>query len=175
MYSFLVLSDIGDNNDKDFTWVKNVEKGFKGKQMRNGYELPEGTWTESPGEIVNRLKQHSKDYDEAQRRVNFYTNRAGRNLRRNGDADELRMDQTKKALKDAYGIKDKPKTEPKENKPKDPNKANKPPKANTPPKSTNKPAKSPNKPAKPNSPNSPNKPHASVVGVQALARLKLKL
>jgi hypothetical protein len=114
MYSILVLSSAREDNikevqAKDYTWVKRVKNKEKGKQMRNGYPLPEGTWTKSPGQIAQELKQHSKDYDEAQRRLNFYVNRAGRNLRKNGNTDEVRLEQAREALKRAYGVQDKPK------------------------------------------------------------------
>ena len=88
------------NKGKDYTWIPKVEKEHKGKPIPNGYELPEGTYTQSPGEIARRLKQHSKDFDQAQKRLNFYRNRQGKNLQHQ---DKNRMKQAQDALREAYG------------------------------------------------------------------------
>jgi len=92
------------NNNKDMTWQKKQEDKYKGKNEPAGHGLPEGTFkSDNPGDIVNKLKQHSDDYGQASKRLNNYINRSGKNLD-TGTKDTLYR--TKDALRDAYGEKD---------------------------------------------------------------------
>lgn len=92
--------------DQNSRWQDEVEKDYKGKPRPYGDKLPEGTFTnKSPGTIANDLKQHSEDHGEASSKLNMYVNRQGRNLQ---GADKVRMQQTKDALDQAYGMEHKP-------------------------------------------------------------------
>lgn len=91
------------NNDKDMTWQKRMEDRYKGRPRETGRELPEGTFEKSSSEIVHLLKMHSKDYNQAQSKLNSFINRMGRNLQ---GADKSRLYNAKEALKNAYGISD---------------------------------------------------------------------
>lgn len=92
--------------DSNNHWQKEVEDDYKGKYEPYGDKLPEGTFTDkSPGNIANKLKQHSEDHGEASSKLNMYVNRQGRNLQ---GADKVKMDQTKEALDQAYGMENKP-------------------------------------------------------------------
>lgn len=78
-------------------WVEKVEKKQKGKYPR--WVPPKGFFTKSPPEIANGLKQNSKDYAEASRRLTFYINRAGDNL---DTADKARLEKAREILKQRY-------------------------------------------------------------------------
>jgi len=95
------------NPNKDFTWQKKMENKYKNKPRTPGKVLPEGTFTKSPGEIAQILKNHAPDYKSAQSHLNSYINRSGRNLQ---GADKERLHQSKEALKNAYGVQDKKET-----------------------------------------------------------------
>lgn len=64
---------------------------------------PEGFFTKSAAEIARGLKSASKDYAQASRRLNFFINRAGKQL---SAADKSRLESAKAALRRAYGIKE---------------------------------------------------------------------
>lgn len=95
------------NNDKNYEWQTEMEHTFKGKMRKPGQVLPEGTYTKSPSEIANLLKQHSTDYGQASKKLNSYINRSGRNLQ---GEDKNRLYDAKETLKNAYGVQDKPGT-----------------------------------------------------------------
>lgn len=90
------------NPNRDTTWQMRMDNKYKNKP-RPDNELPEGTFTgNSPGGIANTLKTKSEDYGQAMSRLNNYVNRQGRNL--HGQERE-KMEQTKDALRDAFGKK----------------------------------------------------------------------
>jgi hypothetical protein len=88
---------------RDATWQMRRDNKHKGKPPpENG--LPEGTFKQgTPGGIANTLKNKSEDLDQAMRRLNNYTNGRGREMPNN---DRNKMEQTKHALQDAYGVKE---------------------------------------------------------------------
>jgi hypothetical protein len=96
------------NNNKDYTWQLQMERGYKGKMRKPGQVLPEGTFTKSPSEIANLLKQHSTDYGQASKKLNSYINRKGRDLQ---GEEKNRLYDAKETLKNAYGEQSKPQTE----------------------------------------------------------------
>ena len=104
MFSWLVQA-------RDNTWQLRQKQSEKGKQRPQGRELDKGTFTKNPSEIAKDLKQHSTDYGQAVRRLTNFTNRKAPYKRR--PEENQRLDQAKDALKNAYGVRDKPKsTEP---------------------------------------------------------------
>jgi hypothetical protein len=88
------------NNDKNYTWQREMEHKYKGKPRTPGRVLPEDTFTKSSSEIANILKSHSEDYAQAMAKLNSYINRQGRNLQ---GADRKRLYDAKDSLKQAYG------------------------------------------------------------------------
>lgn len=68
--------------------------------VKTDWTPPEGFFTKSADSIVRGLKQHSKDYQQASSRLNFYINRAGDNL---SDGDKARLEDAKDKLAKAYG------------------------------------------------------------------------
>lgn len=89
---------------RDATWQNRRDNKYRGKPMPDN-RLPEGTFKEgSPGGIANTLKNKSQDLDQAMRRLNNYTNGRGRDMPSN---DRNKMEQTKHALQDAYGVDEK--------------------------------------------------------------------
>jgi hypothetical protein len=88
------------NPNADHTWQERMDNRYKGKPRKSN-QLPPGTFTQSPGQMVNTLKNKSEDYGQAASRLNQYINRQGRNLE---GADRARMDNAKKALDQAYGV-----------------------------------------------------------------------
>lgn len=91
---------------RDYSWIPKFEKEHKGKHQPNGRELPKDTYTKSPGEIARRLKQHSKDFKDANSRLTFYKNRQGRNL---NPTEKNKMHHTEDALRQSYGTQLSPK------------------------------------------------------------------
>lgn len=92
MYSFLIHA-------KDANWSEDVKPNPSNK------ELPEGLFDKSPSGIAYGLKSNSKDFAQAMQRLQFYINRAGKNL----DTAELtKYESAKDLLYRAYG-KEKPK------------------------------------------------------------------
>ncbi len=88
----------------DETWQKRMNDKFKHKPRDKAKETPEGTFTGSPSKIAQDLKNHSPDgYDEAQKKLNSYINRQGRNLQ---GGDRKRLYDAKDHLKMNYGIHD---------------------------------------------------------------------
>lgn len=78
-------------------WVENVKPNPSAK------ELPEGLFTKGPSEIAEGLMRNSEDYKQAVSRLNFYRNRAGKNL----DATEKnKLDQAMSLLQQRYGDKE---------------------------------------------------------------------
>lgn len=88
------------NNDKDYTWQHKQEEDQKNKIQPIGEKTPKDTYTQSPGDIANTLKNKSKDYGQASRKLNNYINRQGRNLQ---GGDKARVNQAKDALRQSYG------------------------------------------------------------------------
>jgi hypothetical protein len=88
---------------RDATWQMRRDNKHKGKPMPENH-LPEGTFKQtSPGGIANTLKNKSDDLDQAMRRLNNYTNGRGREIPNN---ERNKLEQTKHALQDAYGVKE---------------------------------------------------------------------
>ena len=84
---------------RDPTWIKKMgdQKTYK---YGGGSDLPEGTYTKSAPLIVNTLKTHSKDFQQAMSRLTSYINMNGDNL----DPGEVRkLEQAKSGLYRAYG------------------------------------------------------------------------
>lgn len=78
-------------------WIDDVKVNPSAKK------LPEGLFTKGPSEIAEGLMRHSEDYAQAVRRLNFYKNRAGKNL----DATEKnKLEQAMELLQQRYGDKD---------------------------------------------------------------------
>lgn len=101
------------NQHRDDTWQQRRDNAFRGKIPPDN-QLPEGTFKQStPGGIANTLKMKSEDLDQAMRRLNNYSNSQGRNIR---GEERRKIDDTKEALRQAYGEPDK-----KEQKDADPN------------------------------------------------------
>ena len=63
------------------------------------WHAPEGLFKESPDKIAKTLKKESKDKKQAMSRLNFYRNRAGKNLSK---ADKERLDKAKEKLQELY-------------------------------------------------------------------------
>lgn len=75
----------------------------KVKTNPSAKELPEGLFTKGPSEIAEGLMRNSEDYAQAVRRLNFYKNRAGKNL----DATEKnKLEQALELLQQRYGDKE---------------------------------------------------------------------
>lgn len=86
---------------RDNNWIERREQSRKGKyRYQGGDELPEGTFTQSSGQIVNILKSKSKDYKQAMARLTSYINTQGDNL---SSADLNRLEKAKEGLRRAYG------------------------------------------------------------------------
>jgi hypothetical protein len=96
----LAYDDGQINQHRDATWQQRRDNSFKGKQKPDN-SLPEGTFKqESPGGIANTLKTKSKDYDQAMRRLNNYTNGRGREM---PNTERRKLDDAKESLRDAFG------------------------------------------------------------------------
>jgi hypothetical protein len=88
------------NNDKDYTWQREMEHKYNGRPRTPGRVLPEETFTKSSSEIARILKSHSDDFKQAMSKLTSYINRQGRNLT---GADRERLYSAKDSLRNAYG------------------------------------------------------------------------
>lgn len=79
--------------------MKNEEKWSD--EVKTKYNPPEDLFTRSSDAIAVQLKKDSGDYGTAMRRLTFYINRAGKNLK----PDRLsELNKAKDKLKDMYNI-----------------------------------------------------------------------
>jgi len=89
-------------NIKDFTTFVNEnvvnEKKWSGK-VETKFEPKEGIFTESAEKIAAHLKKKAKSLKQAMSRLNFYINRAGKNLSKE---DKARLEEAKTKLHDLY-------------------------------------------------------------------------
>lgn len=74
------------------------EKIWSGK-VATKYSPPEGTFTKSAAHIADVLAKDSKDLKQAMSRLNFYINRAGKNLT---NKDMKRLEQAKDLLRKKF-------------------------------------------------------------------------
>lgn len=76
------------------------EKGEKWSgDIKTKWSPPEGTFTKSSKEIASVLAKASSDLKQAMGRLNFYLNRAGKNL---SDKDRKRIEAAKPLLRKAF-------------------------------------------------------------------------
>lgn len=87
--------------DSDKTWQKRVDDKHKGKARNPATTTEPGVFTQSPSKIAHDLKEKSHDYNGAQKKLNMFINRKGRDLQ---GADKSRLYQAKDDLKHDYGI-----------------------------------------------------------------------
>lgn len=94
-------SDYLDNEDEIISTEsqKDKKKWSKKPTKDAKWHPPEGLFDESADEIAKTLKKESKDYKQASARLNFYINRAGKNL---SEKDKKRLNSAKKKLKALY-------------------------------------------------------------------------
>lgn len=78
--------------EKDKKWSGEVTEHDK-------WHPPEGLFKKSAKEIAETLKANSKDEKQAMARLNFYINRAGKNL---SEEDRKRLDKAKEILHELY-------------------------------------------------------------------------
>lgn len=78
---------------------KDKKKWSKKPTKEAKWHPPEGLFDKSADEIAKTLKKESKDYKQASSRLNFYINRAGKNL---SEKDKKRLASAKKKLKALY-------------------------------------------------------------------------
>lgn len=74
-------------------WSKTVTEHEK-------WHPPEGFFLQAADKIASGLKSASKDYKTAMSRLNFYINRAGKNL---ADIDKSRLENAKTKLAKLFG------------------------------------------------------------------------
>lgn len=74
------------------------EKKWSG-EVETDWHPKEGLFTQSASKIASELKANSRDLKQAMSRLNFYINRAGKNLPKE-QAEEL--EKAKELLRDAY-------------------------------------------------------------------------
>ncbi|QRE00325.1 hypothetical protein [Burkholderia phage BCSR5] len=72
------------------------------KKVKTKWEPPEGLFTESAEKIAQGLKRGHTDLQGAMGSLNYYINRAGKNL---SDADKKRLEAVKPKLQKLYGEK----------------------------------------------------------------------
>jgi len=74
------------------------KKKWSGK-VETKWHPPEGFFEQDAETIARELKKNSKDRQQAMSRLNFYINRAGKNL---SDKDKARLERAKKLLAAKY-------------------------------------------------------------------------
>lgn len=95
MYSFLSRPLIRAKSD-DPKWSQKVTDKIE-KEDKN--DLPPELFTKNPGTIAQGLRQHSDDFEQAMQRLQFYINRAGKNL---DTAAKSRLESAKDQLYKLY-------------------------------------------------------------------------
>lgn len=90
MYSFKTFLIEAKTKKKSADWSEDVE---------SKWTPPEDFYTQSAVKIAKGLKSASKDLKQAMSRLNFYVNRAGKNL---GKEDKTRLESAKEKLKSLY-------------------------------------------------------------------------
>jgi hypothetical protein len=99
----LAYDDGQIDQHRDATWQQRRDNARKGKPKPSN-SLPDGTFKQtSPGGIANTLKNKSKDYDQAMRRLTNYENGRGRGI---PNPERRKLDQAKDSLKNAFGESD---------------------------------------------------------------------
>lgn len=76
-----------------------IEAKWSGK-VKTKWEPPEGFFLQSAQKVAQGLKAASDDLQTAMARLNFYINRAGKNLHPD---DKKRLERAKKILHNLYG------------------------------------------------------------------------
>ena len=74
------------------------ERKWSGK-VETEWSPPEGFFTKSADKIASGLKANSKDLKQAMSRLNFFVNRAGKNLSAD---DKARLEAAKEKLRKSY-------------------------------------------------------------------------
>ena len=68
-------------------------------KVKTKWKSPAGLFKSSAGKIASTLKKNSKDLKQAMSRLNFYINRAGKNL---SASDKKRLNAAKAKLRSLY-------------------------------------------------------------------------
>jgi len=76
-----------------------VNEAFWSQNVKPKWKAPEGFFSQSADKIAKGLKSKSKNLQQAMARLNFYINRAGKNL---GSSDRSRLEKAKKLLSSLY-------------------------------------------------------------------------
>lgn len=87
------------------TEAKKSKKKWSGK-VETSWHPPEGFFEKDAETIARELKKNSKNRQQAMSRLNFYINRAGKNL---SDKDKARLEHAKKLLAAKYDKEEKKK------------------------------------------------------------------
>ena len=77
-----------------------LEKIWSGK-VKTKHTFPPGFFKQGASVIAKGLKRASGDLKQAMSRLNFYINRAGKNL---SPSDRSRLEKAKEELRKAYGV-----------------------------------------------------------------------
>lgn len=101
------LSDPGDSSfeDEEFDGIdldaemQRIMEALWSANVVTKWSPPEGFFRQSADKIAAGLKKASKTYKQAMSRLNFYINRAGKNL---SDKDKKRLASARKKLAAAY-------------------------------------------------------------------------
>lgn len=80
-------------------WNENLDEAMWSKGVSKKWSPPEGFFKKGASAIASGLKSASKDLKQAMSRLNFYINRAGKNLSKE---DKDRLENAKDALRKAY-------------------------------------------------------------------------
>lgn len=82
----------------DIDVINEAKKKWSG-EVETSWEPKEGFFKQTASKIASGLKKNSKNLKQAMSRLNFYINRAGKNL---SDKDKDRLENAKDALKKLY-------------------------------------------------------------------------
>lgn len=97
------LEDEEDMEDEDEDKEKRIKEEKWSGDVKTKWDPPEGFFKQSSGKIASGLKSASKDLKQAMGRLNFYINRAGKNL---SDDDQDKLESAKEKLHSLYDKKD---------------------------------------------------------------------
>jgi len=102
-----VVDILGEDSEGESMDIRNINKQLSclveemwSSQVKTKWHPPEGFFKQSAQKIASGLKSASKDLKQGMSRLNFYLNRAGKNLSQD---DLSRLEKAKKLLAKSYG------------------------------------------------------------------------
>ena len=96
----ITIADLGDTHTVEFSLEAKKKKWSKSVTKKDKWHAPAGFFTKPAEDIAKSLKRASDSKAQAMSRLNFYINRAGKNL---SDKEKAKLNHAKEILHELYG------------------------------------------------------------------------